>query len=272
MKNMIQNMLTAFILFLIPAINFAQAPSLGTTSSFALFTAVGAFDNIGAGTNVTGDVGTNVGAFNAFPPGTLIGQIHVADPTSAQAATDVDVAYSYLSSMTCGSVIGTTLGSGQILTPDVYCLGAASTLNGDLTLDGQGDPDALFVFKIDGALSTSTFSNVILINSASLCNVYWQINGQFDLGDNSVFRGTIIANGAIHLLEASSLFGRGLSRGGAITLHNNIVSLGTPSVATITAGGLTTFCEGDSVLLTASLGITIFGVKVLPPGVIFVLL
>ena len=115
---------------------------------------------------MTGDVGTNVGAFNAFPPGTLIGTRHIADAVSAQAATDVLTAYSYLDGLTCGLVLGTTLGSGQTLTPNIYCLGGASTINGNLILDGQGDPDAIFIFQIDGALSTTVLSNVSLINSA----------------------------------------------------------------------------------------------------------
>ncbi|MEP7317252.1 MAG: ice-binding family protein [Panacibacter sp.] len=224
MKNNLLKVVSAIIIILSPIINFAQAPDLGTASTFALFTSVGAFDNVGA-SHITGDIGTNVGAFTGFPPGNVIGQIQVATTASAQAATDVDVAYSYLSEMTCGIVIGTTLGSGQVLTPNVYCLGAASTLNGDLVLDGQGDANALFIFKIDGALSTSTFSNIVLINGATLCNVFWQVNGQFTLGDSSVFRGTLLVNGAISLLEASSLYGRGLSRAGKIAPHNNIVDV-----------------------------------------------
>jgi len=256
MKTLLLNTLTAVILFLTPNVNFGQSvPNLGVASTFALFTAVGAFDNIGAATFVTGDVGTNVGAFNAFPPGTVVGAIHVADAVSAQAATDVNNAYMYLDGLTCGAAIGTTLGSGQILTPNIYCLGAASTLNGDLILNGQGDPNALFIFQIDGAFSTSTFSNVILIGSASLCNVWWQINGAFSLGDSSVFRGTIVANGAISLLEGSSLLGRGLSRAGAIDLHNNVVTIGMPPIASIiTASGPTTFCVGDSVILSGNSG------------------
>ena len=254
MKTKLLLALTAGILFLMPGQNFGQAPTLGTTSKFALFTAVGAFNNTG-GTTVTGDVGTNVGAFNAFPPGILVGQKHVADPASAQAASDVDVAFSYLRAVTCGTVISTTMGNGQTLTPDVYCLGAASTINGNLILDGQGDPSKIFIFKIDGALSTTTWSNVVLTNSASLCNVYWQINGQVQLGENSVFRGTIVANGAIILLEASSLFGRGLTRQGAISLNNNVVSLETGSpTPTILANGPTTFCAGGSVVLSGNIG------------------
>lgn len=240
------------IVLIMPKINYGQAPNLGATSNFALFTAAGAFNNVGASTVVTGDVGTNVGAFNAFPPGVLIGQIHVSDPVSVQAATDVETAYNDLSAVTCDSVIGTTLGNGQILPPNIYCLGAASTINGSLILDGLGDPNALFIFKINGALSTSTLASVVLINAASLCNVYWQVNGAFDLGDSSVFRGTLIANGAISLLEASSLFGRGLSRAGAISTHNNVVSISSLPNCIITGSGI--ICLGQSTQLCAPSG------------------
>ncbi|MBK9105204.1 MAG: DUF3494 domain-containing protein [Saprospiraceae bacterium] len=195
MKTYLPLTIALCMVFFMPFYNFAQTVPLGTTSPFALFTAVGAFSNDGA-TMVTGDIGTDVGAFSGFPPGVVIGSIHVTDMISAQAALDVALAYSYLGGITCGQVIGTTLGSGQTLTPDVYCLGAASVLNGELILDGQCDPEAFFIFKIDGALSTAVLSSVTLTNGASLCNVYWQVNGAVALGEGSVFRGTIVAGGA----------------------------------------------------------------------------
>jgi len=210
---------------MMPGQSFAQAPALGSTSGFALFTSDGAFSNVGNATVVTGNVGNHVGQFTAFTPGTLIGQKHVADEVSTIAAIDVATAYSDLFSLTCGEVIDTLLGTNQVLYPKVYCIGKASTLKGDLILDAQGDQNAVFVFKINGALSTATFSNVVLRNSALLNNVYWQIGGAFSLGDSSVFRGTIIADGALNLLEGSTLLGRGLSKAGAISLHNNVVTL-----------------------------------------------
>src|SRR5450759_3720992 len=222
MKNKLLPILTAVILLLISNVIFGQtAPTLGTTSNFALFTATGAFSVTGAST-VTGNVGTHVGAFTGFPPGTLVGQIHVADPASAQAATDVAVAYTALTQG--GTVIGVGLGNGQILLPGVYQTGAASTLNGNLTLDGGGKPNALFIIRIGGAFATGAGSTVTLTNSASLCNVYWQIGGQFDLETGSVFRGTLVVDGPIHLLGSSSLLGRGLSIAGAISLENNVVT------------------------------------------------
>ena len=225
MNSKLLVLFSAFSLFMSPDLSFAQAPALGTTSGFALFTSDGAFSNIGNATVVTGNVGNHVGQFTAFTPGTLIGQKHVADEISTVAALDVAAAYSELFSLTCGETIDTLLGTNQVLYPKVYCIGKASTLKGDLILDGQGNPNAIFVFKINGALSTATFSNVVLRNSASLKNVYWQIGGAFSLGDSSVFRGTIIADGALNLLEGSTLLGRGLSKAGAISLHNNVVTL-----------------------------------------------
>ncbi len=210
------SLVIAVILLLLQSFSFGQtAPNLGTTSGFALFTAAGAFNVTGSSTVVTGDVGTNNGAFNGFAPGTLTGTKHVADPTSTLAATDVATAYSDLNQG--GSVIGVGLG-GQTLTQGVYQTGAASTLNGNITLDGGGNSNALFIIRIGGALSVSASSTVTLINSASLCNVYWQIDGKFDLEDGAIFEGTLIATGAINLLGSSTLLGRGLSTAGAISL------------------------------------------------------
>jgi Ice-binding-like len=257
MKNKLLNFLTLGILFLIPSISFGQAPNLGAASNFALFTAAGAINVTGAGTIVTGDVGTNAGAFNAFLPGTLIGTSHVADAVSAQAATDVALAYGSISPIPCGpgGVIGVGLGGGQTLTPNVYCLGGASTLTGALTLDGQGNPNAIFIFKINGALSTAVNSSVTLINGASLCNVYWQINGAVALETGTVFQGNILAAGAISLLGNATLLGRGLTTMGAISAANNTVTLGIPPVAsTIIASGATSFCAGGSVVLSGNVG------------------
>lgn len=223
MKTILIIMTFLSVLF-IPKINKAQAPNLGTTTGSAFFTATGTFTCLGASV-VTGNVGTNVGAFSGFPPGTLNGSINVANPVTVQQAIDVNVAYDQLLGLTCGNVLGTTIGNNEVYTPNIYCLSGATTLNGDLILDGLGYPGTVFIFKIDGAFSTNAFSNIILTNGACFCNVYWQVNGAVILGNNAVFKGTIIANGAISLLEAASLSGRGLSIAGAIDLHNNVVTI-----------------------------------------------
>jgi len=234
--------LIAGLLFFMPNTNFGQAPRLGTTSQFALFTATGELSNVGASTIIIGNVGTNKGAYSGFPSETVS---HVADAVTVQAATDVAIAFSNLDGTTCGTIIDNILGNGQILTEGIYCQGAASTLNGDLTLNGGGNPNALFIIKIGGALTTNVNSNIILTNSASLCNVYWQITGQVILGENSNFSGTIINNGAISLLNGASLHGRALSSAGAITLQNNVVTLPDCEVGT----GISSTDEGKTITI-----------------------
>ena len=82
-----------------------------------------------------------------------------------------------------------------------------------------------------------------------MCNVYWQVNGAFALGQGATFVGTVVANGAINLLEGSSLDGRGLSREGAISMSNNAVTGAGASASVISAASTTTFCAGGSVVL-----------------------
>lgn len=225
MKRKLFNSTIAFLFLVLNATIGQTMPDLGATSGFALFTAGGAFNEIGTSSTATGNVGTNSGAFNAFPPGILNGNKFLPNSAVAiQAASDVATAYSELNQ---GGTVANILLDNLILSSGVYNTGAASTLsaNGVLTLNGQGNPNAIFIIRIGGSLVTGSDSRVLLINSASANNVFWQINGQFDLGVNSVFRGTAIVNGAINLLENSTLYGRALSQVGAISLHNNVVTI-----------------------------------------------
>ncbi|GAB4010752.1 hypothetical protein GCM10028808_22540 [Spirosoma migulaei] len=218
-------------------IGFGQAPNLGTASNFALFTANGAFTNVGASV-VTGDVGTNVGAFTGLSvatpipgPGTVFGNIRLPGSTEAnQAATDVTTAYNSLNSAACTTILLPEL-AGQTLTPGVSCQNTANptTLNGTLVLNGAG----VYIIKLSSALTTATSSSISLTNGASFDNVYFQVDGAVDVGINSFFRGTILANGAISLLTGASLEGRGLSVGGAISLSNNLVTIPALSLSVV---------------------------------------
>ena len=204
----------------------ALAPPLGAAATFALFTAAGAFDNSGT-TVVRGNVGTLVGAYSGLPQSSVTGSINVATTYAGQVATDVATAYTYLTtSLPCGTTIITALGGSpaQTLLPGVYCLGGARTLTDQLILDGGGNANAVFIFRIGGALTTADLSTITLINGASADNVYWQVGGRVDLGANSIFRGTIVADGAINLISGATLLGRGLSIAGAISLNTNIVT------------------------------------------------
>jgi hypothetical protein len=246
---MIRLSLYLFVFLPIALVCNGQTPNLGVNYTFALFTAEGAFENTGE-TTIIGDIGTNAGIFSGFPDGKDVGTIHCIDAISLQAANDINVAYSYERNLTCETVIGSILGNNEILTPNVYCIGEATTVVGNLIFDAQGNPDAIFIIQIDGALSTAIHSTITVQNEASIQNIYWQINGAVSLGDSSLFRGTIIANGAISLMEHASLYGRGLTRAGAISLHNNIIEgITVINALPIQLVSFTAKQEGKNVLL-----------------------
>jgi hypothetical protein len=108
-------------------------------------------------------------------------------------------------------------GNNLVLTPHTYVLNGAVSFTDTLYLNALGNPDAVFVIKIYGALSTSTFSNVILMNGTQAKNVYWKVDGAVEINDSSVFNGNIISAGAIALNYHSALNGRALTIVGALT-------------------------------------------------------
>lgn len=217
--------LSVLSLCLAPHSSSAQTPpNLGTAATYGAFTAEGAVDNTGL-TILQGDIGTNAGAFTGFPPGVYTGARHVADPESLVAKNDLINANNEAQLIPCDTNISVTMGNGQVLTPRTYCAGPASTLTGTIVLDAQGDPNAVFVIKVGGALDVAARTTVLLQNLANAANVYWIVEGAVSILDSSVFHGTIIANGAIHLYTGSTLQGRMLSVVGAITMASNRITV-----------------------------------------------
>ncbi len=202
----------------------AQAIDLQSANSFSVFAGVGAITNIGY-TVIAGDLGYSTGSVLGFPPGIINGTTHYADSLSSIVNLDINAAYNNILSLTCDSTIGTTMGNSQTLTEGVYCMGAAATLVDTLFLDAQNDPSAVFVFKIGGAFATTAFSQVVLLNGASACNVYWSVTGAFGSGDSSVFKGTLIVDGELDLGLATDIEGRAFTISGAILMDSNTVFL-----------------------------------------------
>jgi len=223
MKFPLLHLLAPVCLFVTTSIQ-AQVPNLRTAAPFTLFTAAGAFTNVG-NSIVRGDIGTFVGAYTGFPPGTLIGIAHIANAVAQQAALDVQSAYDQLTLVPCTIPMNVNIGNNEVFTPGTYCAGALTTLNGQLTFDGEGNPNAIFIIKIGAAFTAAASSNIVLTNGAALKNIYWQVGGEVNINDNAHFTGNIIADGAIHFLEAATLTGRALSVSGAITLQNNNIQL-----------------------------------------------
>ncbi|MCA1647798.1 MAG: DUF3494 domain-containing protein, partial [Chloroflexi bacterium] len=203
----------------------AVAPPLGTAASFAVL-AGQTVTNTGPSA-IVGDLGVSPGsAVTGFPPGTVNGgTIHAGDATAAQAQADLTTAYNNLAGQACiTNLTGQDLG-GLTLVPGAYCFSSSAQLTGTLRLDGQNDPNAVFIFQVGSTLTTASNSSVSVINSANACNVYWQIGSSGTLGTGTTFAGSLLALTSLTLMTGVNVStGRALARNGAVTLDSSNVN------------------------------------------------
>jgi hypothetical protein len=214
-KNLL-HIITVVTLLIFPNVIFAQAPNLGTATNFVLFSSNGAVSNTGI-THLTGNVGTNNGSSTGF--GNVDGVMYDGGAASAQCSADLLSAYNQLNATTPTFFPAPLLGNGATFTAGVYSITGAATLNNTLTLNGQGNANAVFIFQVQGAFSSSASSQIVLTNGAKACNVFWKIEGKVILASGSTMRGTVIANNsAIDMYTGVTLEGRALSTTGAVTV------------------------------------------------------
>jgi hypothetical protein len=264
----------------------ATAPPLGQAASFGVL-AASAVTNTGPSV-VAGDLGispNNASSVTGFTfstppgPGQVLGTPHFADALALGAQNDVTTAYNNLAGQACGTTISADLG-GSTLPPGVYCSASTMGLTGTLTLDAQGDPNAVFIFQIGSSLTTASASSVSVINGGNSCNVFWQIGASATLGTGTTFVGNILALASITVTTGASVNGRALARTGAVTLDSNAVSVcsgvagTTPTLskafnlANILAGGTSTLTITLSNPNMAVSTLTAPLVDTLPSGVV----
>lgn len=193
-----------------------------------------ALNGIMAGTAVTcvsnGIINANISispgnTVTGFPPCVITGVQHLNDATAVQNQIDLTAAYNQLAGMPCppANFISANLG-GTTKGPGVYCSATSIGITGTLTLDGNGDPNANFVFQAGSSLITA--GNIVLINGAQAKNVYFQVGSSATLGTASQMQGNILALTSITLVDNATLFGRALARNGAVSLgSNNVITL-----------------------------------------------
>jgi hypothetical protein len=245
--------LTVITLIGTPFLTIAQAPNLGTASSFVLFTSNGAVLNTGT-THLTGNVGTQVGLNTGF--GNVNGVMHATDGATLLAMSDLQQAYSDIYNTTSTGTLGLLMGNNTTVNDGVYDIPGNASLDQTLTLDAQGDSNAVFIFKVAGAFASTPASQVVLANGAMACNVFWIAEGVISLGTNSVMKGTMIAhNTAFNMATGARLDGRALSTGGAITVDG--ITAKTPrgcGSAILTGPGMPIIASLDCYALFSSNG------------------
>lgn len=201
--------------------NHIPTVGLGKAVSFAVLSGQGV-TNTGPSV-IKGDIGSHPNpAVTGFPPGGV--QNGTINPSYTAGAKDALVtAYNDSAGRTPVTTIGTELG-GKTLNHGIHDAQTGTFgITGTLTLDAQGDPSAVWIFKMAATLITGSSSNVNLINGASECNIFWQVGSSATLGPSSTLRGTVMALTSITLTTNATLFGRALARNGTVTLDSNIV-------------------------------------------------
>ena len=208
----------------------ATEVGLGNADSFAVLGS-STVTNTGP-TVVNGDLGVSPGlAVTGFDdpggPGIVNGEVY-AGASAAGPQADALTAYNALSEQDCDVTLPNQELGDLLLTPGVYCLTSTGQLTGALTLDAEGDPDAVFIFRIGTSLTTASGSSVEFTNDFPTCNVFWQADISATLGTGTAFVGTLITlNGAITADNGATVNGRLLAIGTAVTLDNNVITTPT---------------------------------------------
>ena len=212
-----------------------QTVNLRSTSRFAALSGSG-ITSVPT-SDIRGDVGVSPSARSTIAgltPVEVTGSIFAADDGGATAVMlttakgDLTTAYNDAAGRTLAPVLvpNADLG-GRTLAPGLYKSTGTLNVTGNLTLDGQGDANAVFIFQVASTLNTAPGSKVILIGNANAANVFWQVGTSASLATTTEFKGTIMADQSVSLATGATLDGRALARIGAVTLDaNRIVTPG----------------------------------------------
>ena len=205
----------------------AEVPvGLGSTSNYAVLAGEG-ITNTGS-TTVSGTAGGDMGS---APTGTFTGDTLVTttgtkftavDSQTTAAKTDLVLAYDDAAGRTPATTVTADLG-GQTLTQGVYNSASSLGLTGTLILDGENDPNAVWIFQAGSTLTTASSSVVSLINGAQPCNVFWQVGSSATFGTTSDFTGHVFALTSITANNGATFKGQLLARNGAVTLDSNTI-------------------------------------------------
>jgi len=201
------------------------APVLGSAVTYGIL--AGSTVTCVTGGTINADVGVSPGSTTTgFPPCVITGSTNLANAASAQAQLDLTTAYNYLAGRPCGTVVTPADLGGRTLAPGIYCTASSMAVTGTVTLDGQGNANAVWVFQMGSTLTTGTSANIALIGGAQAKNVWWQVGSSATLGTGTTFRGNILALTSITLVDNATMLGRALARNGAVSLGtNNTITL-----------------------------------------------
>lgn len=169
------------------------------------------------------------------------GFLAITPPAGPPAAGSLGGAATIAAGPTMGDLTGTFVVGKSLFYPGVYKTTSGGMLiTNDLTLDAQGNPNAVFVFQSDstlktafGAVTPGVHTRILLVNGAKASNVWWQVATSATLGNFTEFQGNILASATITMNTGASSCGRllaGAFTAGQFTFDSNVVSVpGNPN-------------------------------------------
>jgi hypothetical protein len=200
------------------------APSLGAAQSFAVLGGT-SVANTGP-TVVNGNLGISPGiavSITNFPPGIVNGATYAGPLTLAgQAQTDRNAALINLQGQPCTDSAGATVFGVTTISPGVHCYTSTLLVNGPVTLNAFGNPNAVFIFKVGSSLTTAVGSQILLAGGAQACNVFWAVAVDTTIEVSSTFVGNVIGGRDFVARTNAHMFGRALTFRD-LTLDSNIV-------------------------------------------------
>jgi hypothetical protein len=216
--------------------------ALGATASVGLGSAAG-FSVLGA-TTVTNTGPTTMFGEEGLSPGSsvtgapqVLGQTHVDDAVAIAAKSDLTSAYNDAASRPSNGSAGTDL-AGQTFLPGVRTASSSLLLSsGSVTLNAQGNPNAVFIFQIASTLITESNTTVLLVGGAQACNVFWQVGSSATLGTGTHFVGTIMASATITANTGATIHGRLLAQTGAVNMDTNTITTSNCASSVSGSGG-----------------------------------
>jgi len=199
---------------------------LGLATPFAVLAGSGITN-----TGPTTASGTNGADFGSSPTGTFTGEASVTTSGTKYTAVDAAVTSAKADLLTAyndaaGRIPATTITAdlgGQTLVQGVYNAAESIGLTGVLTLDGENDPGAVFIFQAGSTLTTASSSSIVLIRGAQACNVFWQVGSSATFGTGSSFIGHVMALTSITATTNATFQGQLLAINGAVTLDTNTI-------------------------------------------------
>lgn len=206
-----------------------SAVPLNAAANFAVLAAA-TVTNTSTPTTITGDLGLWPGtAVTGFPPGIINGTMHVNDPAAQAGEAALVIAYNDAKGRVGAFTPAVGNVGGLTFTRGLYRSGTSTEISGggNLTLDAQGDPNAVFIFQIASTLTTSSGFGITLKGGAKPSQIFWQVGSSATIGTGTHFAGNILANTSITLDSGAVLDGRALAGAadltGAVTMDDNTV-------------------------------------------------